>query len=244
MYLPKGPKRIIFLRSAQSLAVDQPSLHGLMPDHRIALSESGRETAAATGKTIRALIGAEPVYFYVSPYRRCVDTYQAVRRALLPAQFLGAREEPRLREQQYGNFSNPTRIALDTALRRSFGRFFYRYEHGESAADVYGRMSAFIDTVLTDFSARRFPNEVNVVMVAHGLTMRLFLMRWFHMCVDAFERMSNPPPGFAAVLTREADGSYRLGEEAKLTLRIPDAVPGQECPVHGMGQIVGPHGHL
>lgn len=37
-----------------------------------------------------------------------------------------AQEEVQLREQDFGNFQNPTKIQADLAERNRFGRFYYR----------------------------------------------------------------------------------------------------------------------
>ena len=36
-------------------------------------------------------------------------------------------EEVQLREQDFGNFQNPTKIQADLAERNRFGRFYYRW---------------------------------------------------------------------------------------------------------------------
>eukprot|EP00957_Ditylum_brightwellii_P026054 1969707-Ditylum_brightwellii.AAC.1 len=46
-------------------------------------------------------------------------------------------------------------------------------------------------------------DELNIVVVTHGLTLRLFLMRWLQISVDEFEEMYNPDNGFLAVMERQ-----------------------------------------
>jgi broad specificity phosphatase PhoE len=55
-------------------------------------------------------------------------------------------------------------------------------------------------------------SEQNVVIVTHGLTMRLFCMRWFHWSVEYFESLENPVNGGHVVLLRQPDLKYRLEE--------------------------------
>jgi broad specificity phosphatase PhoE len=40
-----------------------------------------------------------------------------------------------------GNFQNRERMQLQKAARIRYGRFFYRFPNGESAADVYDRIT-------------------------------------------------------------------------------------------------------
>jgi len=59
-----------------------------------------------------------------------------------------------------------------------------------------------------DFNKKDFPR--NVVMVTHGMTMRLFLMRWFHATVEEFEEWGNPKNCGYFVLEREENEKYTL----------------------------------
>lgn len=54
------------------------------------------------------------------------------------------REECRVREQDFGNFQEEQRMKAIKETRERFGRFFYRFPEGESAADVYDRVSSKI----------------------------------------------------------------------------------------------------
>ncbi len=64
--------------------------------------------------------------------------------------------------------------------RLRFGRFWYRFPHGESGADVYDRMTIFEDHMIRDINAGRFSNNTSLVLVTHGLALRIFLMRYAH----------------------------------------------------------------
>jgi hypothetical protein len=169
----------------------------------------------------------------------------------------------------------------EKADRLRFGRFFYRFENGESSADVLDRLTVFEDHVsdercfsrtdstaytgcivygmqrvaafwyvrrgpcvtsseggcpshrafafastlcsltthdrvvvaafatcplpvlhplrpqhtqlIRDINAGRFGGGTNLVLVTHGLALRIFLMRWFHWTVDELLRVYNPP---------------------------------------------------
>lgn len=59
-----------------------------------------------------------------------------------------------------------------------------RFPNGESGADVYDRITVFQDHLVRDINAGRFANNTSLVLVTHGLALRIFLMRWFHWSVD------------------------------------------------------------
>ena len=47
--------------------------------------------------------------------------------------------------------------------------------------------------------------EVNIICVTHGLTLRLFLMRWFQYTVEEFEESWNPENTGTVVMERIVD---------------------------------------
>ena len=57
-----------------------------------------------------------------------------------------------------------------------------------------------MDTLHRDFQKTDFPQ--NVLIVTHGLTMRLFLMRWFHWTVSEFEALRQLAPDDSALASR------------------------------------------
>ena len=65
-------------------------------------------------------------------------------------EIIGMREEPRVAEQQFGNFQNPHKVRTAKSERRTFGRFFFRFPNGESGLDVYSRCSSFLATLARD----------------------------------------------------------------------------------------------
>jgi broad specificity phosphatase PhoE len=95
------------------------------------------------------------------------------------------REESQLREQEWGHTRNMDDCVKAGKERDSFGTFYYRLPDGESAADVYDRVSDFPGTLHRDFEKESFPE--NTVVITHGITTRLILMRWFHWTVEQFE---------------------------------------------------------
>ena len=94
------------------------------------------------------------------------------------------------------------------AYRDAYGHFFYRFAQGESGADVYDRAGAFLESLWRSFERPDHPP--NVLIVTHGLTMRLFCMRWLHWSVAEFESLSNPGNAETRTLELRQDGRYHL----------------------------------
>jgi broad specificity phosphatase PhoE len=199
------PERIVLVRHGESEGNVDETVYERVPDHRLRLTEVGLEQARQTGEVLRAMLVSGSVEAYVSPYLRTRQTLAALG---LPVAERDVRVEPRLREQDWANFQDPADIAEQKALRDRYGHFSYRFSHGESGADVYDRVSTFLESMFRNFETPAAPR--NVVIVTHGLTMRLFCMRWFHWSVEYFESLENPANGQPVVLRRRPDFRYRL----------------------------------
>jgi hypothetical protein len=55
------------------------------------------------------------------------------------------------------------------------------------------RVTIFEDHMIRDINAGRFSSNSSLVLLTHGLALRIFLMRWFHWTVDEFLNVFNPP---------------------------------------------------
>ena len=178
------PIRIILVRHGESLGNVDESAYVTTPDWRIPLTDRGHEQASETGKELKRIIGNDDgVFFYYSPYRRTRETVKEIEKHLHPKQIISMREEPRISEQQFGNFQNVEQVWESKRERHKFGRFYYRFRSGEAGLDVYSRVSSFIATLVRDCQQYQKAgydlDKINVVIVTHGLSLRLFLMRWF-----------------------------------------------------------------
>lgn len=148
---PRGrslPKCIILVRHGESAGNIDGTAYTTIPDNKIPLTPQGVDQAKLAGSRICDVMsdgGASSnwkVYFYVSPYHRTRSTLREMGRAFPRKKVIGAREECRIREQDFGNFQVAERMKVIKETRQRFGRFFYRFPEGESAADVYDRVSS------------------------------------------------------------------------------------------------------
>jgi broad specificity phosphatase PhoE len=199
------PRRIVLIRHGESQGNVDDAIYERVPDHALALTATGQRQVREAGQQVRELFGNERVQAFVSPYRRTHQTFHGLG---LDPDRTRAKEEPRLREQDWGNYQDAEDVQRQRKARDAYGHFFYRFAQGESGADVYDRVGAFLETLYRAFDAPDFPP--NVLLVTHGLTMRLFCMRWFHWTVDEFECLSNPGNAETRMLLIGPSGRYRL----------------------------------
>ncbi len=55
----------------------------------------------------------------------------------------------------------------------------------------------------------------NALIVTHGLTLRLFLMRWLHWSVEEFESVANPENCEIVIMEKQENRRYKLVSELK-----------------------------
>lgn len=242
------PERIILVRHCESLGNADPSVYEHTPDWKIPLTDKGRKEANSVSKKILKKTNINPVTLrnhihpaycfaysaaplvavYSSPWYRTRQTAAPFLRDLedipdlrkslitLPKCYT-YKEDPRLREQEWGNFKEEPWSGKIGRERVKFGTFFYRIPFGESGADVYDRISTFNETLHRDFKKGNFPK--NVVIFSHGLTIRIFLMRWLHWTVEEFQNLRNPSNGQIIEMVLE-NGKYVL--KTKLRKKDPN----------------------
>ena len=150
-----------------SSPLENREIHQSIPDHRVKLTSDGWNQAHDAGRRLRALLRPDDtLHFFTSPYRRTRETTEGILATLTsddpePSPFrrsnIKVYEEPRLREQDFGNFQ-PCSAEMERMWqeRADYGHFFYRIPNGESAADAYDRVSGFNESLWRQFGEDDF----------------------------------------------------------------------------------------
>ncbi|EIT76530.1 histidine phosphatase superfamily [Aspergillus flavus] len=219
------PRMIILIRHAQSEGNKNREIHQTIPDHRVKLTPEGHRQAHEAGSKLRALLRPDDtIHFFTSPYRRTRETTEGILQSLtsdspspspFPRHTIKVYEEPRLREQDFGNFQ-PCSAEMERMWleRADYGHFFYRIPNGESAADAYDRISGFNESLWRLFGENDFASVC--VLVTHGLMTRVFLMKWYHWSVEYFEDLRNINHcEFVIMKLNEDNGKYVLQNQLR-----------------------------
>ncbi|KAF2475423.1 phosphoglycerate mutase-like protein [Lindgomyces ingoldianus] len=219
------PRMIILVRHAQSEGNKNRDIHQFIPDHRVKLTPDGWNQAEEAGRRLRSMLKPDDtIQFFTSPYRRTRETTEGILRSLtsddpkpspFPRHKIKVFEEPRLREQDFGNFQ-PCSAEMERMWqeRADYGHFFYRIPNGESAADAYDRVSGFNESMWRQFGEENFASVC--VLVTHGLMTRVFLMKWYHWSVEYFEDLRNVNHcEFIVMKQSPTNGKYILENELR-----------------------------
>ncbi|PHH51814.1 Phosphoglycerate mutase-like protein AT74 [Ceratocystis fimbriata CBS 114723] len=210
------PRLIILIRHAQSEGNKNRDIHQTIPDHRVKLTPEGWQQAYEAGRRLKAMLRPDDtLHFFTSPYRRTRETTEGILSTLTEDDSPFERpdikvyEEPRLREQDFGNFQ-PCSAEMERMWqeRADYGHFFYRIPNGESAADAYDRISGFNESLWRQFGEDDFASVC--VLVTHGLLCRVFLMKWYHFTVEYFEDLRNINHCEFLIMNQEENGKYTL----------------------------------
>lgn len=141
------------------------------------LTELGQQQVKATAEFIKTRVN-EKAILYSSPYKRTMQTAQAIH-SVLPQQ-VSFYENPLLREWELGNLLNiNNRTPQLKKEYKASGQFFYRYPNGESMADVYLRATLFSSTVLQRLQQQQ--RYEDIILVTHSAFIYAFLtfaMQW------------------------------------------------------------------
>ena len=206
------PLRIFLVRHGQSQGNVDRSVYRTKPDYAVMLTKQGIEQALDAGQKIKDIVGNEDYGIYYSPYFRTRQTMDTILTQLSPLLCKFKKEDPRLREQEYGKRMrnhDQDGVAWD---QQEFGKFFYKQNGGESPANVFDRIGDFLGTLHRDFIEKDFPE--NIIISVHGMANRIFIMRFFHFTVDEFEMWKNPRNGEIYILELH-DENYKLVTEMK-----------------------------
>ncbi|KFA63779.1 hypothetical protein S40285_01992 [Stachybotrys chlorohalonatus IBT 40285] len=213
------PRLILLVRHAQSEGNKHREIHQTIPDHRVKLTPDGWLQAYDAGRRLREMLRPDDtLHFFTSPYRRTRETTEGILATLTsdepePSPFrrsnIKVYEEPRLREQDFGNFQ-PCSAEMERMWqeRSDYGHFFYRIPNGESAADAYDRISGFNESLWRQFGEDDFASVC--VLVTHGLMSRVFLMKWYHFTVEYFEDLCNVNHCEFLIMRKQESGRYLL----------------------------------
>jgi broad specificity phosphatase PhoE len=195
------PQLIYLIRHGESEGNIDDSIYKHIPDWKVNLTKTGKEQAVEAGKKLIKDFWVEMenppfngylnpdirrMIFYTSPYYRTRQTTAQINGFFAET----VKEDPRLREQEWSMFADDLSKEKIERERVNFGKFFYRMPHGESGADVYDRITTFIDTLYRDFEKEDYP--IASCLVSHGLAIKAFIMRFFHLSVEEFDSTETP----------------------------------------------------
>ena len=173
-------------------------------DSQHSLTELGHKQAQVTAEFFKTIVTPRTV-LYSSPYLRTIQTAKAIH-SQLPEE-VPFFENPLIREWERGNLYDYTdRTPEKKKEFKAAGQFYFRFQNGESLADVYLRATMFMHTVVE--RARRQRRYDNIVLVSHAAFIHMlltFLMNWPVEELKGFKPVENA----SVIKINEVNGDYQ-----------------------------------
>lgn len=188
--------KIFLIRHGESIQNTKENYSLELPDHKVYLSEKGKNQAKEAGIFLKQYIEDNNIdlsnaVLWVSPYQRTRETANLINDSL---KIDKVKEDITLVEQRYGLFSDkeievikklyPDEFKFYDNYYQNDGKFYAKLPQGESPFDVALRTKQFIDTIFRD-------DEEVLFVVSHGTTIRTIIMNWFHYSPEWFNKEAN-----------------------------------------------------
>ncbi|MCL2645932.1 MAG: histidine phosphatase family protein [Phycisphaerales bacterium] len=205
--------KIFLIRHGESVVNSGENYIARVPDHLVSLTEKGIEQANAAGKWLADYcaqngVPLEHARIWRSPYLRTRQTSEEFNKHL---KISDIREDITLVEQQFGLFDSlpeaewearfPVEYAECKRHWDNAGNFYLRLPHGESPFDVTLRIHQFMGTIKRD-------NIHTLFVFTHGVTLRCFLLRWFHYTPEWYANEKNPKNCWIRMIDGKRDMGY------------------------------------
>jgi len=197
------------------------AMYGL-PRHSGIVRDYVRKTPAFEAYQTQYAFPELPVLcrLWFSPYQRTIETKDSLREGIcseidIRKHVIDSREHVLLGEQQFGLFDGlsdeelleqyPAEQAHYQKQEDFSGRFWARMPMGESRFDVAQRVQQSFGTFHRDEDKHGIQN---IIVVAHGVTIRAFVMMWCHKSVEWFEHERNPKNCSIRLIEDNEDRGY------------------------------------
>lgn len=188
--------KLFLIRHGESMQNTKENYSIGLPDHKVYLSENGRNQANLAGAYLKSYLEEKQIdisksTLWVSPYTRTRETAKTINEHL---GITDIKEDITLIEQRYGLFSDkeievlkklyPEEFAFYDKYYQNDGKFYAKMPQGESPYDVALRTKQFLETIFRDDADPLF-------IVSHGTTIRTIVMNWFHHSPEWFNAEPN-----------------------------------------------------
>lgn len=206
--MPLSVNHIFLIRHGES-EQNTKSVSQDVFDGDVHLTDTGRKQAEDAGRFLKEYtekhnIALDHSLLWESPYVRTEETAEEICKHLSVPKIY---QDPRLIEKDFGEFNNvwyddwqkvnPRAAKVMSVRAKSMrGKFFERPPQGDAPLDVYMRVSSFLETIARDHYETLF-------IVAHGVVIRVFLMRLFHYSLNWYFNAPKVPNCGIFLLKRE-----------------------------------------
>lgn len=212
--------QIFLVRHGESIANTGENAELGFADHRVVLTDKGKEQAKNSALALQQYIADNKVDLsraraWYSPYDRTKETMGIFNSILHLDSYMDIREDISLTEQQFGLFDSlpdskceelyPNEYRTWNTFKTQNGGFWARLPMGESPFDVAVRVKNFFGTIKRDYEQHGIDT---LFIFTHGTTLRVFVMQYLHKTVDWYEKERNPGNCWIRLIDDKEDKGY------------------------------------
>ena len=198
-------KSVFIVRHSESEEDVDPTLHNLVSDNEIGLTENGRGQIYSIVSKISPYTRSRITLSFLSPSLRARETHRLV--AVHVPELRGVcKVDPRLRNLNWGDITLENRHIVEEE-RYQIGVLKYQFPGGDDSAVYARRLGNFVEEVRLRADDEDYPEVV--VIVNHGFAMRIIIKYFCNMPDSDFRWLANPPSAFVAELG-EVGGGFKL----------------------------------
>ena len=188
-------KNLFLIRHGESMQNTFENFKLKLPDHKVYLTESGKEQAREAGIILNDYysqnnLDKDSSIMFNSPYLRTRETSDIINEVL---DIKKRKEDYLLIEHQYGLFSDnsirenkknhPEFFSYYDLFWKQEGRFYVKFPMGESPMDVAIRTRMFLEELKKYYSEYE-----NILLVSHGTTLKTVEMNLFDYSPEWYSR--------------------------------------------------------
>lgn len=236
--MSKQIQRIILIRHGYSMGNDNADNYQKFGDSEIELHDKGWKQAINAGAFLKKYLTDNPgtsngkPRIWSSPYVRTQQTTSGIiHGAKGHFNDCSIRETPLLVEQSFGIFSHlhdrlmqKEKMPAEAEFHsRGLGqsRFMTQKPMGDSPFDIYKNVDLFLGTLHRDAQN----NVQDIICVSHGVTTRVFPIRFMHLSMRSLEHFKNPNNCDVMILERDDNGKFSF-------IKVYDGESGEEMNIN------------
>lgn len=158
--------KLVLVRHGQSEGNVDESVYHKIPDHRIQLTELGRQQAADAGLALSLDNSPLSTHIVHSPFDRARHTAEII---LEHVRCVSFSEDPLIHEMSIvHSYSDlKTQDTFNSPEREAYSTYWYKQGTSESYADAYTRARIFYQDLM--LNTRQYQDGDTVIVVAHAI---------------------------------------------------------------------------
>ncbi|MBU1179594.1 phosphoglycerate mutase family protein [Patescibacteria group bacterium] len=187
-------KKVFVIRHAESEEDVDPTIHNLLQDDEIGLTELGKRQIVGTMPMLGPIINQDNLLVCLSSSKRAADTYDILSSGANRCAHQVVIEK-RIRNLNWGDITLENRAQIESE-RYASGVLYYKFPGGDDSAVYVKGICDAMSELLIDCNLPSFPEYV--LVITHGFALRVIVKALTNISDQDFRWLANPSNCFIA----------------------------------------------